>query len=205
MFYPRHLLPLFLLWVSGCALFQQGEGESPTVVRRVSAAVPAEGLTLGPGDVFEVRVYEERDLTGEFMVGHDGHIDFPLVGRLLVHGLTPNQLSTKLREELGRKYLRNPQVTVMIKEVNSKKVFVFGQVRKPGTFTYQDRMSIVEAITLAGGFTNLAWSERIKVTRSESGADEQKFVVDVTQIRDGQQPNFQLNAGDIVFVPESLF
>jgi polysaccharide export outer membrane protein len=95
-------------------------------------------------------------------------------------------------------------VSVLIREYNSKKVFVFGEVQKPGTFPFEDNMSIVQAITLAGGFTKQASKNSASVTRLVNGHEE-KIRVPVEDIGTGRERNFLLEPGDIVFVPESFF
>jgi polysaccharide export outer membrane protein len=121
-----------------------------------------------------------------------------------VAGLTANAAAEKLRSCLADGYIRNAQVSVIIKEYNSKKVFVFGEVQKPGTFVYEDGMSIIQAVTLAGGFTKTASQNGTSVTRLVDG-QEVKVKVPVQDIALGKAPNFGLRPGDIVFVPESLF
>src|SRR6266851_5164578 len=101
-------------------------------------------------------------------------------------------------------YLKNPQVSVLLRESNSKKVFVFGEVQKPGTFAYDDNMSIIQAITIAGGFTKTAAKNNASVTRLVAG-QEKKIRVAVEDIGVGREPNFLLKPGDIIFVPESFF
>ena len=101
-------------------------------------------------------------------------------------------------------YFRRPQVSVLVKEYNSKKVFVFGEVQKPGTFPFEENMSVVQAVTLAGGFTKTAAKNNTNVTRLVDG-QEQKLRVPVEEIAIGQTRNFLLQPGDIVFVPESFF
>jgi polysaccharide export outer membrane protein len=93
---------------------------------------------------------------------------------------------------------------VLVKEYNSKKIFVFGEVQKPGTFPYQDGMSVVQAVTLAGGFTKTAAQNSTSVTR-RVGGNEKKIKVSVQDIALGKAANFTLEPGDIVYVPESLF
>jgi polysaccharide export outer membrane protein len=159
-------------------------------------------VTLGPGDTFEVRVFGEADLSGTYRVSERGKIRFPLVGILHVDGLTPSEIEEKLRQRLGAKYLRDPQVNVFVKEFNSKKIFVFGEVNKPGTFVFEPSMTIVQIITLAGGFTKTAWKNRTNVTRIVEGR-ERKIQVPVEAIGEGREQNFELKPGDIVFVPES--
>jgi len=159
-------------------------------------------VTLGPGDVFEVRIFGENELSGTFRVTARGKIRFPLVGLVSVDGKTPTEVEEQLRIELGQKYLRDPQVTVYVKEFNSKKIFVFGEVQKPGTFAYEPNMSIVQIITLAGGFTRTAYKNKTNVTRIIDGR-EKKIQVPVEAIGEGREQNFKLRPGDIVFVPES--
>jgi protein involved in polysaccharide export with SLBB domain len=101
-------------------------------------------------------------------------------------------------------FLNNPQVSIFVKEYYSKKVSVFGQVKQPGTFPYKDGMSIVEAISLAGGFTAMARGNDTTVTRVEGGT-KRRFKVPVEEIGQGKTANFALRSGDIVFVPERVF
>jgi protein involved in polysaccharide export with SLBB domain len=164
----------------------------------------AGAATLGPGDVFEVRVFQEPELSGVYQVGPQGDFIFPLCQRVAVGGLTPNGTADKLRACLSDGFMRDPQVSVLVKEYNSKKVFVFGEVQKPGTFAFEDGMSIVQAVTLAGGFTRSAAQNSTSVTRRVNG-QEVKVRVTVQDIALGKAPNFTLEPGDIVYVPESLF
>jgi polysaccharide export outer membrane protein len=159
---------------------------------------------LGPNDVVEVRVYQEPELSGVYQVGPQGDIMFPLCQRVQVSGLTANGTADRLRECLSKGFLRNPQVSVLVKEFNSRKVFVFGEVQKPGTFLFEDGMSVVQAITLAGGFTRNASQNSTSVTR-HVGGEEVKVKVNVQDIALGKAPNVLLEPGDIVYVPESLF
>jgi protein involved in polysaccharide export with SLBB domain len=160
--------------------------------------------TLGPNDLFEVRVYQEPELSGMYQVGPQGDIMFPLCKQVVVNGLTANGAAEKLRDCLAKGFLRNPQVSVLVKEFNSRKVFVFGEVQKPGTFPFEDGMSVVQALTLAGGFTKQAAQNSTSVTRHIRG-QEVKLKVNVQDIALGKAANFTLEPGDIVYVPESMF
>jgi len=159
---------------------------------------------LGPGDVFEVRVFGEPDLSGAHRIGPDGGIDFPFCGRQIVASHTSGEIADMLRLCLAKGFLRDPQVTVLPREYNSKKVFVFGHVAKPGTYPFDEGMTIIQLVTVAGGFTTFAAQNSTSVTRtSEQG--EQKYKVPVADIGVGRAPNFYLQPGDIVFVPEALY
>ena len=186
----------------------RGPRPMPTDVPLPDAGTPvpisSAANTLGPGDLVEVRIYQETDLSGAFRVSPNGSIDFPLCGRVAVAGMTSSQATDALTQCLASKYLKNPQVTVLVREYNSKKIFVFGEVQKPGTFPYDGDISVVQAITLAGGFTKQAARNNTNVTRLVNG-QEQKIRVPVVDIGIGRERNFFLQPGDIVFVPESFF
>jgi protein involved in polysaccharide export with SLBB domain len=176
---------------------------SPVVLPKDAEEAP--DTTLGAGDVFDIRVYGEEALSQTFRVASDGSIDFPLLGTLVVVGLTPSevshQLETGLREQ---QYLKNPQVSIFVKEYKSKKVSVLGQVKKPGTLQYEDGMSIVEAIAAAGGFNSMARKNDTTVSRV-IGGEKRRFHIPVKSIGEGRAANFILQPGDIVFVPERVF
>lgn len=167
------------------------------------AAQPSSS-TLGAGDLLEVRVFEEADLSGPYRVSPGGTIDFPLCGKVKVEGLNGSSAADVLTRCLGEKYLKRPQVSVLVREYNSKKIFVFGEVQKPGTFPYDEEMSVIQAITVAGGFSKLASKNDVAVTRLVNGK-ETKIRVRVADIGTGREKNLKLLPGDIVFVPESLF
>ena len=158
---------------------------------------------LGPGDVFEVAVYGEPKLSGIFRVSADGAIKYPLIDRVVVEGASPNEVAAEIQRRLKDGYLRDPSVSVFVKELNSKKVFVLSEVQRPGTFPYASQMNIVEAITLAGGFKDSANSNNVIVTRHTAEGD-QRVPLPVEKITQGRAPNFILQPGDIVFVPDTL-
>jgi protein involved in polysaccharide export with SLBB domain len=193
---------LALVVVTGCAALRGGDRAGTPAEPAITAGLAAS--TLGPNDVIEVRVYQEPELSGLYQVGPQGDIMFPLCKKVVVSGLTANGTAEKLRACLSEGFLRNPQVSVLVKEFNSRKVFVFGEVQKPGTFAYEDGMSVVQALTLAGGFTKQAAQNSTSVTRHVSG-QEVKIKVQVQDIALGKVPNFKLEPGDIVYVPESMF
>ena len=211
-------ISLLSLLTIGCSAFPGANDSNPKMIssNAESVATPSQAntvnivstaasktLALGPGDIFEIRVYNEKDISNIYRVSNSGHIDFPLLGSIKVDSLTSNQLVGVLETKL-KEFLKNPQVSVFIKEFHSKKVYVFGQVRKPGTFTYEENMNIIQAITLAGGLQPLADPNGTFVNRVVNGA-EQKIKVAVKDIGKGEAPNIVLQPGDIIYVPESLF
>jgi len=160
-------------------------------------------IGLGSGDIIEIRVYGEKALTGLHRVSPGGDIEFPFIGRVKINGLTPSQISKTLQNKLKNGYLRNPFVSVYVKEYHSKKIFVLGQVTKSGTFSFTKGMTVVEAITLAGGFKSSANQNYVGVTRKVAGT-EKRIPVPVEKISAGLASNLTLRAGDIIFVPDRL-
>ncbi len=159
--------------------------------------------TLGTGDIVEVRVYQEPDLSGPYRVTPEGIITFPLCGKVQVMGKTATQAADALTECLKGGFIRRPQVGVMVKEFNSKKVFVFGDVSKPGAFPYEEGMTIIHAVSLAGGFNRTASRNSVNITRTVDG-QEKKVPVKVEDIVQGREKNVSVLPGDIIFVPESF-
>jgi polysaccharide export outer membrane protein len=204
------LLPVLLLLVLalGCKLPKAGTGADSITMDEATSKTGGESSpmasTLGTGDLLEVRVFQEVDLSGPFRVSVEGTIDYPLCGKVRVAKMTSSQAADAITGCLKNGYFKSPNVTVLIREYNSKKVFVFGEVQKPGTFPYEESMNIIQAVTLAGGFTRQAAKNSINVTRQVEGA-EKKIRVPVEDIGVGREKNFLLQPGDIVFVPESLF
>ncbi|HEX4622681.1 MAG TPA: polysaccharide biosynthesis/export family protein [Myxococcaceae bacterium] len=183
----------------------RGSQGGDTISAAAARAEPEgrEASTLGSGDLLEVRVFQEADLTGPFRLSPEGTIDYPGCGKVKLAGMTSSQAADALTQCLAAHWVRRPQVTVLQREYNSKKIFVFGEVNKPGTFPFEENMSIIQAITLANGFTKIASKNSTSVTRIIEG-EEKKIRVPVEDIGVGREKNFPLRPGDIVFVPESF-
>ena len=161
--------------------------------------------TLGPGDAFSVRVFGEETLSGDHQVAPDGTINFPLLGAVGVEGLEPTQVATKLENELReRDLLRNPNVSVYVREYASKRISVVGAVANPGAFPLEPGMTVVQAISMAGGFSSLADRDGTMVTR-RVGDETVRYRVPVERVTRGQAQDIEVAAGDIIFVPERLF
>lgn len=161
--------------------------------------------TLGPGDVFAVRVYGEEAMTGSHQVAPDGTINFPLLGAVQVNGLEPTEVAQKIQAELvERDFLRDPHVSVYVEEYASKRVSVVGAVANPGTFTLEPGMTVVQAISMAGGFSSLADRDATVVTR-RIGDEIIRYRVPVDRVTKGQAEDVEVAAGDIIFVPERMF
>jgi protein involved in polysaccharide export with SLBB domain len=160
---------------------------------------------IGPGDMLKIQVYGEKELTGTYQVSPEGSIMFPFVGEIKVDGLNNFSLAAKISDMLKDGYINDPHVTVMVEEFVSKRIFVLGQVKKAGSFPIRTRMSVIEAISLSGGFTDFADISNVVVARKGRDGKERRFVIDIKQIVNGNRENFYLNAGDIIFVRERFF
>jgi polysaccharide export outer membrane protein len=160
---------------------------------------------MGAGDVFTVRVFNEPDLTNDYRVDSDGTIDYPLIGKVKVEGKRPAQIAAEIAFRLrDGQFLRSPQVSIFVKEYNSKTIQVLGQVQKPGRFPYYDNMSAVEALSLAGGFTPLAWRDRTTLTRTADGKQTTQEIK-LGDMVSGRVRNVVLKPGDRLNVPERPF
>lgn len=160
-------------------------------------------IPLGAGDVLEVRVYGEPELSGVYTVLADGVINFPLCGRVKVSDETHESAARAIRACLESGFVKRPRVTVELKQFNSLQVFVFGEVIKPGSYPYSPGMTIIHAVSQAGGFQRSASKNNVNITRRLEGR-EVKVPVRVADIVEGREKNFALQPGDIIFVPESF-
>ncbi len=160
---------------------------------------------IGVGDLLQIEVYDEKDLTKEVRVLTDGFISFPLIGAIKAAGLTVSGLEKEIKKLLAAKYLVDPQVTVFVKEFSD--IYVFGEVKKPGSFPLFGRMTVFEAITLAGGFTEVANPAKVKIVRQQQDGQEVTFEVDIGRItKKGEaSEDKDLEANDRVIVPRSFF
>ncbi len=141
-------------------------------VTSASDEVGAPEDRVGIDDTFDVRVYGEAELSGMFRVATDGNVDYPLAGRLQVAGLRTGEIQQLLVNKLKDRYLKDPQVIVTIKDRNSQKISVLGQVAKPGQVGYYPNMTIVDAIANAGGFTGIAAKNSVNLRRQVAGKIE---------------------------------
>ena len=166
-----------------------------------TAALAQEPYTVKPGDVLSISVWKEPDLQGPVLVRPDGQFSFPLAGQVDARGKTVPELQQTVTERL-RKFISDPVVTVSIQEVKGNKVYVLGQVNKPGEFIVNPRVDVMQALSMAGGTTAFAALGDIMILRrSDKGQQALPFrYADVARGRNLQQ-NITLQAGDVVVVP----
>lgn len=157
--------------------------------------------TVKPGDLLTISVWKEPDLQGPVLVRPDGAFSFPLVGQVDANGRSVAQLQQTVTERL-RKYISDPVVTVTVQEVKGNKVYVIGQVNKPGEFIVNPRVNVMQALSMAGGFTAFASLGDIRILRG-SGSSQVALPFRYTEVVRGNnlQQNIELQAGDVVVVP----
>jgi polysaccharide biosynthesis/export protein VpsN len=167
---------------------------------------PTQSTSVGPGDLFEVSVLGEKELVKEYRVQPDGTIDFPYIDRLTVAGLEPQEIEELIKSELAsRKILADPQVTLVVKQYNSKKVSIIGAVQKPGSLPWTEGMRLIDAISLAGGLTSLADGDRVRITRRVAPNRTVTATVSIDDISDGKAADVPLQAGDTIKVDQRIF
>jgi polysaccharide export outer membrane protein len=156
------------------------------------------------GDILDVSVYEEKDLSKSVRVSPDGTIDYPLLGNVHVEGLTARELGEKLRELLEKDYLVNPQVNVFIKEY--AKIFVLGQVNRPGAYEMKSGLTVVGAIAMAGGLSESAAANNTTLIRAKGGKKVSMNIPVDSILKGGDtSKDVTLEPGDTINVPESFF
>ena len=172
-----------------------------------STATPAAGVAttpdyvIGPGDRLSIVFWREADMSADVIVRPDGRISVPLLNDIEVTGLTPEQLRERLTKAAQR-YVQDPTVTVVIKEINSRKVFISGQVGKPGPYPLTSSMNVLQLISTAGGLLEYADGKEILVMRNEKGQPS-TFKFNYNEVSRGKnlKQNIDLKPGDTVIVP----
>lgn len=163
--------------------------------------IDTEKYVIGPEDILYIHVWREEALSRTLPVRMDGFISLPLIHEVKAAGLTPLQLKEELTKRF-KEFIENPNVSVIVMEANSFKVYVSGQVRNPGVYRLRSEMTLLQIIPMAGGFTEWANQKRILIIRKENGR-ERRFIVNYKKIIEGDEleHNITLKAGDTVIVP----
>jgi polysaccharide biosynthesis/export protein len=158
--------------------------------------------TVKPGDTLVVSVWKEPDLQGPVLVRPDGMFSFPLAGQMDARNKTVGELQQELTTKL-KKYISDPVVTVSIQEIKGNKVYVIGQVQKPGDFVVNPRVDVMQALSMAGGATPFAALGDIMILRRTDTGQQQALPFKYTDVVRGRnlQQNIILQAGDVVVVP----
>ena len=176
----------------------------PSTTSGVPTQLIAVDDTLRADDVLEIRVVGESEMSGEYRVGPDGSIQFPYAGKLQIAGLRINDVHDLITSRLRQEYLRNPQVAIHVKEWNSRKLSVLGEVNKPGPIAFFAGMTLTDAIAAAGGFTKTAAINSVTLRReSIQQVESQKHRV--ADIHAGRSRNVAVLPGDLILVEERMF
>jgi len=165
----------------------------------VTGAIPDSGYKIGPQDMLRVDVWKEAEISRLVPVRPDGKISLPLLNDVQAAGLTAMELAGNITEGL-KKFINNPQVTVTVTEINSRRVYVTGEVGKPGAYALLPNMTALQALTSAGGFTQFSNPKKIYVLRNQGGK-QVKIPFNYKMVVDGKQDDIPLQPGDTIVVP----
>jgi len=195
-----------LVVIGGIALTQDAPAQSAAVsasgksTNAASNSQTGPEYVIGPQDVLHIAVWKEADLTATLPVRPDGKISLPLLDDVQASGLTPKQLADSVTEKL-KKYIADPRVTVVVTEINSKRIYVTGEVLHSGATPMLPNMTVLQALSSAG-LNQFANTKRIYVLRTQNGR-QQKLPVNYRKLVKGEQieQNYLLQPGDTIVVP----
>lgn len=180
---------------------------APAPAGRPAAALPADAVTpppdyvIGPDDVIGVVVWREQDLSADVKVRPDGKVSLPLLNDLQASGLTPEEFR-KVVTEAAAKFVADPAVTIIVKQINSRMVFVMGEVGKPGTYQLTAPYTVLQMLALAGGPTAFAKKDEIGVVRTIAGkTTRHRFNYEEVVRGRKMEQNLLLRPGDTIIVP----
>jgi polysaccharide export outer membrane protein len=189
------LLVMSLGWTTATSAQQQQPPAGTT-----AQGYGTSDFRLGPDDIIEVSVFGEKDLSTTVPVRPDGKVSINLIGEMVASGKT----ATELQKDIADKYKRffaEPAVTVVVKEINSPKVSVLGEVKNPGIYKIKDRATVLDAIALAGGLTEYAKKDRVTVIRVEPSGEQLHLKINLLdQIKGGRPGPFYVQPYDKVYV-----
>lgn len=190
-----------VVWAQNSTNASDAGGASQSAVPRHTAATKDPNYIIGPQDVLDVDVWKEQELTRTVEVRPDGKISLPLLNDVQANGLTPMQLAANITDGL-KKFITAPQVTVIVTEIRSQRVYILGEVVHPGAYPLLPGMNVLQALSSAGGFTMFANTKKIYVLRQQDGKQE-KFPFNYKAAISGKRTDqdIPLRAGDQIVVP----
>lgn len=171
-----------------------------------SSAAPLDYI-LQPSDLLNVQVFQEENLKRDVRVSQELEITLPLIGKVSVKGKSVRQSEDLIRDLYNKDYLVNPQVNIVVVEYSKRTVNVIGQVNQPGAvlFPQEQGLTLLDAISRAGGFTRLANREKVKLTRTNADGKSETYIINVDELIKGSSSNsWPLLANDNVFVVERV-
>jgi polysaccharide export outer membrane protein len=172
-----------------------------SVVTPAPALVVPSDYIIGPDDILSVVYWRDKEMSADVVVRPDGRITLPLVSDVVAAGLTPEQLRDRIRE-VATKYVEEPNVTVVVKQINSRKVFISGMVGKPGAYPLSGAITVLQLLSIAGGVSEFADGEKILIMRNENG-QQRALKFNLSDVKKGKklQQNIELKPGDTIVVP----
>jgi polysaccharide biosynthesis/export protein len=185
------------------AVSAEGEVRNSETVTGSSGTVNARpGYVIGAGDVLSVNVLNEPEVTGKVPVRPDGMITVPLIGDVQASGLTTDKLEATITKKLSD-YVKQPAVTVVVEEMNSREFNVLGKVQHPGAFALNKPTRVLDALALAGGFNEFAKKNKVYILRTDASGQTTRLPFNYKKVAAGEDDseNVQLQAGDTVIVP----
>ncbi len=199
-----------LLWIGLGALLTVGNlaaqdaaksGSKPVTPASQAAVAADANYKIGPQDVLRIDVWKETEISRSVPVRPDGKISLPLLNDVQAAGLTAMELANNISEGL-KKFITNPQVTVGVTDINSRRVYVTGEVTRPGAYPLLPNMTVLQALTSASGFTQFARTKEIYVLRNEGGK-QVKYPFNYNEVVKGKmsEDNIMLQSGDTIVVP----
>lgn len=193
------LLSAFLfVGVVGSAGAADNAVNAPPPPQAVSQAGPE--YRMGPEDVLRISVWENKELTLDLVVRPDGKISMPLIQDVVAEGQTAMELGNTIHQRLLT-FIKEPQVSVIVLQVNAPKYYVIGNVAKPGTYSLRSETSVLQALALAGGFTQFASTRNIKLIRNAGGKQDSRRINYNDMIDEDGEGNYILKSGDTIVVP----
>lgn len=199
----RCLFLVCFMLLTGAFAAASAEQNAPRAVDSKTGAEtrPEPLYIIQPNDVLEIFVWKEPDLTRKVLVRPDGRISFPLVQDMQAAGISPGELKERIEARL-KEYLSAPNVTVVVDAIMSYRIYVIGKVQKPGIQTIEKPVTVLQALTLAGGFQDYAKDAEIVVIRKQAG-ENQLFDFNYKDVIKGRkaEQNILLRTGDVVVVP----
>jgi polysaccharide export outer membrane protein len=165
-----------------------------------AAGAAIDSYVIGASDVLTITVWKEPTLSGSLLVRPDGMVSVPLLGDVLASGLTPLQLADQIAKKL-KKYIQDPNVSVVLTQINSKKIYLLGEVAKKGPVEMTPGMTLLEAISSAGGLTDYANTKKMYILRDDAGKHEKIPVHYKEALKGNSELNLVLKSGDTIVVP----
>lgn len=185
---------------SAPALATPSAGAKPPAAPLPEVALPP-GYVIGTDDVLSIVYWKDKDMSADAAVRPDGKISLPLINDVVAAGLTPDQLREKITEE-SRKFMEDASITVVVRQINSRKVYITGEVNKPGTYPLTGSTSVLQLIAMAGGLREYANGKKIVIMRTERGRPI-SLPFNYQHVSEGKSlnQNIELKPGDTVVVP----